>query len=126
MFLVHYCFYLSNIAFLQLFSCNCFVFIELFVSAFLRVLVGKILVVPRQSLVGGSLSTRGEDKSDGVVKVKACCRFEFDIGMFIYAAEYMGNKFTGKASILLANCLTNTLRDECELEEKTEDFERIN
>src|SRR5438046_2234617 len=77
------------------------------VSAFLRVLVGKILVVPRQSLVGGSLSTRGEDKSDGVVKVKACCRFEFDIGIFIYAAEYMGNKFTGKASILLANCLTN-------------------
>ena len=76
--------------------------------------------MPRQSLVGGSLSTRGEDKSDGVVKVKACCRFEFDIGIFIYAAEYMGNKFTGKASMLLANCLTNTLRDECELEEKTE------
>ena len=52
--------------------------------------------------------------------MKACCRFEFDIRMFIYAAEYMGNKFTGKASILLDNCLTNTLRDECELEEKTE------
>ena len=34
------------------------------VSAFLRVLVGKILVVLRQSLIGGSLSTRGEDKSD--------------------------------------------------------------
>ena len=37
----------------------------------------------------------------------------------MYLIKSEDNKFTGKASILLTSLLTNTLRGECELEEKT-------